>query len=93
MIGTESDQLGVVLNNDRFQTIKKAVATGDTIPKHHHPGNQVVFICTQGQIDIFLDDDEVHHLHAGSVLGFAGEHYINGKALQDAEVCITLIKD
>lgn len=53
MIGTESDQLGVVLNNDRFQTIKKAVATGDTIPKHHHPGNQVVFICTQGQIDIF----------------------------------------
>ncbi len=49
-------------------------------------------ICIKRKKEIFLNETEKHILVPGDILYFDGVNFINGFALEDSEVSVTLIK-
>ncbi|MDO5725843.1 MAG: cupin domain-containing protein [Tissierellia bacterium] len=91
MIGKELKDLGVLVEENGFMLVKKAVSEGEEIPKHNHPGNNIFFTVVKGKIEITLNDEEKHMMEPGKVLNFNGENYIQGLAKEDTEIFIYLI--
>lgn len=93
MIGNVQNKLGKVIERRNFKTVKKVIPKGDTIPKHNHEKQEILFTVVLGKITINLDNDEDHTLTPGEILSFNGKHYIQGTALEDTTIFVTLIDE
>lgn len=93
MIGNVQSNTGKVVEKEKFKTVKKFVAKGDTIPKHNHEKKEILFIVVLGKIAIKLDDTEQHILTPGEILSFNGQHFIQGTALENTTIFVTLIDE
>ena len=90
-VGTIFEEKGLLKKHDRFKLVKKVGEKGEIIAKHNHPEALVVFTCVKGEIQVILNDEEVHIVEPGKVLHFDGDNYINAEFLEDREVFVTLI--
>ena len=90
-VGTIFEEKGLLKKHDRFKLVKKVGEKGEIIAKHNHPEALVVFTCVKGEIQVILNDEEVHIVEPGKVLHFDGDNCINAEFLEDGEVFVTLI--
>ena len=90
-VRTIFEEKGLLKKHDRFKLVKKVGEKGEIIAKHNHPEALVVFTCVKGEIQVILNDEEVHIVEPGKVLHFDGDNYINAEFLEDGEVFVTLI--
>ncbi|WP_233118699.1 hypothetical protein [Aggregatibacter actinomycetemcomitans] len=44
-----------------------------------------------GKISVLLDDTEKHDISVGQVLNFGGKHFIQGEAMEDTVILVTLV--
>ena len=90
-VGTIFQDKGLLKKHDRFKLVKKVGKKGDLIQKHNHPEALVVFTVVKGEVEVHLNDTEVHKVEPGKVLHFDGDNYINAEFLTDGEVFVTSI--
>lgn len=93
MIGLETEKCGCVVSKKYVKTVKKELKKGESIARHHHEGKEIVFIVVKGQIEIKLDGVEKHLLIPGKLLQFNGQHFIEGEALEDTSIFVTLVDE
>ena len=93
MVGRVEEKLGKIFSSDRYAVVKKAGDIGDTIGKHQHLNQEVIFTVVKGRVKVFLNDDEIHELSPGQVLNFKGENTISAEFIESGEVIITLINN
>lgn len=89
------EDLGFLIQNEKYQLVKKTGVAGDIIGKHNHPSANVLFTVVKGKVEANIDDQEkveTFILQPGKVLSFDGNNYIDAKFLEDSEVFITLIE-
>lgn len=91
MYGKELNSVGIVAKEKNFFVVKKVLTAGSLIEKHNHSGKNILFTIVKGEILVYLNESEQHHLTPGTVLQFDGENFINAKALKDSQVFVTLI--
>lgn len=84
---------GKVFENAHAKVMRKVLSKGDTIPSHNHEGDDVVFTVLQGSLAITINETEQHALKAGEVLLFNGKNFIQGEALEDSVIMVTLIEE
>ena len=92
MLGTVKNEAGLLFNHDNFKVVKKVLKKDELIPSHNHNEEIIVFSVLKGKMEIFLNETEKHELVPGDILNFDGVNFINGKALEDSEINVTLIK-
>ena len=92
MYGTVKSEAGMVFSGNNFKVVKKILKAGELIPSHNHEEEEIVFSVLKGKMEMFLNETEKHVLVPGDILHFDGVNFINGSALEDSEVSVTLIK-
>lgn len=92
MVGIVKNNGGILFNEHNFKVVKKIINEGELIPSHNHPEENIIFSVLKGKMEIFLNEKENYILTPGDILKFDGTNYINGKALENSEINITLIK-
>ncbi len=91
MIGTKLTATGRLVDTAELMLVHLDLKSGQLIPAHDHPGQEVFFTVVRGEIEVTLGGEEKHHLTPGSVLHFAGEASIGAKALTESEAFVYLI--
>jgi quercetin dioxygenase-like cupin family protein len=81
-----------VLFEGEPRTVRLALAAGETVPAHRHPGRGIVCHVVEGELAMTLGDDD-HHLTAGDVLRFDGDQDISPTAETDAVALLVLAKE
>ena len=92
MFGTVKNEGGMLFSGNNFKVVKKVLKSGEAIPSHNHENEEIIFTVLKGKMEIFLNETEKHILVPGDILHFDGVNFINGAALEDSEVSVTLIK-
>ena len=92
MFGTVKNEGGMLFSGNNFKVVKKVLKSGEAIPSHNHENEEIIFTVLKGKMEIFLNETEKHILVPGDILHFDGVNFINGAALVDSEVSVTLIK-
>ena len=92
MFGTVKNEGGMIFSGNNFKVVKKVLKSGEQIPSHNHENEEIIFTVLKGKMEIFLNETEKHILVPGDILYFDGVNFINGFALEDSEVSVTLIK-
>ncbi|WP_100065823.1 DUF1637 domain-containing protein [Miniphocaeibacter massiliensis] len=92
MLGTVKSEIGVIFEKDKYKVVRKSGKAGDTIPKHSHEGEEIVFSVICGKVEVELAGKEKYELNCCDVLNFDGTNSISAKFIEDSEVVITLIK-
>ena len=92
MFGTVKNEGGMLFSGNNFKVVKKVLKSGEAIPSHNHENEEIIFSVLKGKMEIFLNETEKHILVPGDILHFDGVNFINGAALVDSEVSVTLIK-
>lgn len=91
MLGTVENKAGLLFKGNNFKVVKKVINLGEQIPSHNHENEEIIFSVLKGKMEMFLNGDEKHILVPGDILHFDGKNFINGNALEDSEINITLI--
>ena len=73
----------VVFERDAPRTIRLTLDADQQLPAHCHPGMDIVCHLVEGELDLALDGER-HHLDAGDLLRFSGEHEISPTAIADS---------
>ena len=73
----------VVFERDAPRTIRLTLESDQQLPTHCHPDTDIVCHLVEGELDLALDD-ESHHLAAGDLLRFSGDHEISPTAIEDS---------
>ena len=92
MFGNVKNEAGLLFNKGNFKLVKKILKKDEKIAKHNHEDEEIVFTVLKGKMEMFLNETEKHVLVPGDILYFDGINFINGSALEDSEVSVTLIK-
>ncbi|BBM35744.1 cupin domain-containing protein [Pseudoleptotrichia goodfellowii] len=92
MYGTVKNEAGMLFSGNNFKVVKKILKTGELIPSHNHEEEEIVFSVLKGKMEMFLNDTEKHVLVPGDILNFDGVNFIQGTALEDSEINVTLVK-
>lgn len=92
MLGNVKNEVGLLFNKGNFKLVKKVLKKDEKIAKHNHENEEIIFTVLKGKMEIFLNEIEKHILVPGDILHFDGVNFINGAALEDFEVSVTLIK-
>ena len=90
-VGIIFEEAGLLKKHDRFKLVKKVGKKGDLIAKHNHPEALVIFTVVKGEVEVHLNDTEIHKVEPGKVLHFDGDNFINAEFLTDGEVFVTLV--
>ena len=90
-VGIIFEESGLLKKHDRFKLVKKVGKKGDLIAKHNHPEALVIFTVVKGEVEVHLNDTEIHKVEPGKVLHFDGDNFINAEFLTDGEVFVTLV--
>ena len=91
MLGKVITEQGQVVNNDDIMVVHLHLKEGDTIPPHNHPGRQIFFTVVEGQVEVYLNEEETYPLEPKKVLEFDGEARISVKALRESDAFVYLI--
>ena len=92
MFGNVKNEAGLLFNKGNFKLVKKILKKDEKIAKHNHEDEEIVFTVLKGKMEMYLNETEKHVLVPGDILHFDGVNFINGGALEDSEVSVTLIK-
>lgn len=87
------EKTGLVFNESSFKVVKKVLQRGDVIPRHHHPGDTVLFTVVKGQMNVCINGKENYEVVPGKMLKFNGQNYIQAVAAADSIVFVTLIEN
>ena len=92
MFGNVKNEAGLLFTGENFKLVKKILKKDEKIAKHNHENEEIIFIVLKGKMEMFLNETERHVLVPGDILHFDGRNFINGSALEDSEVSVTLVK-
>lgn len=92
MVGTEKFEAGLIFSGNNFAVVKKIGKTGEEIPKHDHPEENIIFTVLKGKMQVFLNETEEHILTPGTIMHFDGVNSIQATFVEDSEIQVTLIK-
>lgn len=92
MFGEVKNEGGVIFSGDNFKVVKKIISAGEKIPSHNHENEIIIFSVLKGKMEMFLNETEKHELVPGDILKFDGVNFINGNAIENSEINITLVK-
>ncbi|BBM58120.1 cupin domain protein [Leptotrichia trevisanii] len=92
MFGNVKNEAGLLFTGENFKLVKKILKKDEKIAKHNHENEEIIFIVLKGKMEMFLNETEKHVLVPGDILHFDGRNFINGSALEDSEVSVTLVK-
>ena len=92
MFGNVKNEAGLLFTGENFKLVKKILKKDEKIAKHNHENEEIIFIVLKGKMQMFLNETEKHVLVPGDILHFDGRNFINGSALEDSEVSVTLVK-
>ena len=92
MFGNVKNDAGLLFTGENFKLVKKILKKDEKIAKHNHENEEIIFIVLKGKMEMFLNETEKHVLVPGDILHFDGRNFINGSALEDSEVSVTLVK-
>ena len=92
MFGNVKNEAGLLFNKGNFKLVKKILKKDEKIAKHNHEDEEIVFTVLKGKMEMYLNETEKHVLVPGDILHSDGVNFINGSALEDSEVSVTLIK-
>lgn len=70
------------LQKKKIFVVKKVLTAEFDRKKHNHSGKNILFTVVKGEVLVYLNESEQHHLTPGTVLQFDGENFINAKALK-----------
>lgn len=90
MIGTELKDFGLLISNKELKLVHVDLKAGHSIAPHDHKGQDVFFTLIRGSVTVSLDGEK-HQLTPGTVLNFAGEHFVGIEAREDSEFFVYLI--
>lgn len=69
------------------RTVRLRLDAGEEVPRHQHPGYDIVLFGIEGTIELRLDD-ESHAVNPGDAVQFSGEREISPKAVDDATALV-----
>ena len=92
MFGNVKNEAGLLFTGENFKLVKKILKKDEKIAKHNHENEEIIFIVLKGKMEMFLNETKKHVLAPGDILHFDGRNFINGSALEDSEVSVTLVK-
>ena len=92
MFGNVKNEAGLLFTGENFKLVKKILKKDEKIAKHNHENEEIIFIVLKGKMEMFLNETEKLVLVPGDILHFDGRNFINGSALEDSEVSVTLVK-
>ena len=92
MFGNVKNEAGLLFNKGNFKLVKKILKKDEKIAKHNHEDEEIIFTVLKGKMEMYLNETEKHVLVPGDILHFDGRNFINGSALEDSEVSVTLVK-
>ncbi|PSP86409.1 cupin [Halobacteriales archaeon QS_1_68_17] len=72
-----------VFDDHRPRTVRLALDAGEAVPRHTHPGTDIVLHLLSGRLELTLDD-ETHAVEAGQLVQFSGDREISPRAATDA---------
>jgi quercetin dioxygenase-like cupin family protein len=84
----EGDGRGVLFEGEP-RTVRLALAAGESVPPHGHPGREIVCHLLDGELTMTLGESD-HELVAGDVLRFDGDQDISPTAETDAVALLVL---
>lgn len=82
---------GTLLNTAHLKLVRKLGQAGEQIPRHNHPGEEILFAVQKGRIRVCLNGEQYFELGAGEILHFDGEQSISAEFLEEAEALVTLV--
>jgi quercetin dioxygenase-like cupin family protein len=71
------------------RTVRLALAAGESVPPHRHPGQQILFSVHEGEFDLDLGSETLS-LSAGEIARFDGAQDISPTAVTDAVALVVL---
>lgn len=81
--GLDSSPHANVFEENHPKTIRLALAEGQEVAPHSHPGTAIVCYVIDGSISISLDDNE-YEVSKGDAIRFSGDSRVSPTALTDA---------
>lgn len=91
MFGQELKDLGKVFDSEELMVVHHNVPAGGKIPSHNHDGQLIFFTVVKGDLDVYLNNEEKHHMSPGTVLHFDGTNFISADALEDSDIFVYLV--
>lgn len=91
MLGKVITEQGQVVNNQDVMVVHLHLKEGETIPPHNHPGRQIFFTLVEGQVEVYLNEEETYLLEPKKVLDFDGEVIASIKALKESDAFVYLV--
>lgn len=85
-------EAGKIYQGPHYMVVKKILKAGEKIPRHNHPGDDIIFTVLKGKAEVFFNDERFHTAVPGDIIRFEGGSYINADILEDAEIQIVLIQ-
>ena len=91
MLGKVITEYGQVVNNQDIMVVHLHLKEGETIAPHNHPGRQIFFTVVEGEVEVYLNEEETYPLVPKKVLDFDGEARISVKALKESDIFVYLV--
>lgn len=92
-IGVVKEGVGKLMQTNQFTVVKKALKKGESLKRHNHEGDSVIFTVLSGKMNVVLNDNEAHEINVGQVLNFDGKYFIQGEAAEDSVIMVTLVNN
>ena len=73
MLGKVITEHGQVVNNQDIMVVHLHLKEGETIAPHNHPGRRIFFTVVEGEVEVYLNEEETYPLVPKKVLEFDGE--------------------
>ena len=71
MLGKVITEHGQVVNNQDIMVVHLHLKEGETIPPHNHPGRQIFFTVVEGEVEVYLNEEETYPLVPKKVYNFS----------------------
>lgn len=69
------------------RTVRLQLAADQRIPRHQHPGTNIVLYLLEGQLELTLDDEE-YSLSTGDLIRFSGDCEISPYAIEESKAVL-----
>lgn len=76
-----------VFEERRPRTVRLRLDAGESVPRHQHPGYDIVLYAISGTVELDLDD-ETYTVEPGDAVQFSGEREISPTAVDDATALV-----
>lgn len=79
-----------VVFDDGPRTVELALAVGEGMPAHRHPGTRVVLYVVEGRLEVELDGT-AYEAGEGTVMRFSGDRDVAPRAIEDAVALLVFV--